>query len=74
MVKIHVDYAGSFLGKMFLLIVDSYSKWVAVHVTTSATAATTIDKLQIIFAALGLLEVIVSDNGPAFAVMNLECL
>ena len=52
--RIHVDYAGPFLGKMFLLIVDSHSKWVEVHVTTGATAATTIDKLQITFAALGL--------------------
>ena len=53
-------------GKMFLLIVDSHSKWVEVHVTTSATIATTIDKLQTSFAALGLPEVLVQDNGPAF--------
>jgi len=32
----------------------------------SATTATTTDKLQITFAALGLPEVLVSDNGPAF--------
>ena len=51
---------------MFLLIVDSHSKWVEVHVTTSATTATTIDKLQTSFAALGLPEVVISDNGPAF--------
>ena len=43
--RIHVDYVGPFLGKMFLLIVDSHSKWLEVHVTTSATTATTIDKL-----------------------------
>ena len=64
--RIHIDYLGPFLGKMCLLIVDSHSKWVEVHVTTSATTATTIDKLQTTFAALGLPEVIVSDNGPAF--------
>ena len=64
--RVHIDYLGPFLGKMFLLIVDSHSKWVEVHVTTSATTATTIDKLQTSFAALGLPEVVVSDNGPAF--------
>ena len=64
--RIHIDYLGPFLGKMFLLIVDSHSKWVEVHVTTDATTATAIDKLQTTFAALGLPEVIVSDNGPAF--------
>ena len=51
---------------MFLLIVDSHSKWLEVHVTADVTAATTIDKLQTTFAALGLPEVLVSDNGPAF--------
>ena len=24
---IHVDYAGSFRGKMFLVVVDAHSKW-----------------------------------------------
>ena len=26
-VRIHVDYAGPFLGKMFLVVIDSHSKW-----------------------------------------------
>ena len=64
--RIHIDYLDPFLGKMFLLIVDSHYKWVEVHVTTGTTTATTIDKLQTTFTALGLPEVIVSDNGPAF--------
>ena len=37
------------IGKVFLLIVDSHSKWLEVHVTINATA-TTIEKLQITFA------------------------
>ena len=61
--RIHIDYVRPFLGKMFLLIVDSYSKWLEVHVTTNATVATAINKLQTTFTAL---EVLVSDNGPAF--------
>ena len=65
--RVHIDYIGPFLGKMFLLIVDSHSKWLEVHVTTNATTATTIDKLQTTFAGLGLPEVLVSDNGPAFS-------
>ena len=64
--RVHIDYAGLFLGRMFLLIVDSHSKWLDVHVTSSSTAAVTIDKLQTTFATLGLPEVLVSDNGSAF--------
>ena len=51
---------------MFLVIVDSHSKWLEVHVTHLASSAVTIEKLQITFAALGLPEIIVSDNGISF--------
>ena len=37
--RINIDCLGPFLEKMFLLIVDSHSKWVEVHVTTGATIA-----------------------------------
>ena len=28
--RIHLDYAGSFLGKVFLIIVNTHSKWIDV--------------------------------------------
>ena len=28
--RIHIDYAGPFLGKMFLIIVDAHSKWTTI--------------------------------------------
>ena len=54
------------MGKMLLVIVDAHSKWIEVHVTTSSTAAVTIEKLRSTFATHGLPNVLVSDNGPAF--------
>ena len=33
---IHLDYAGPFMGKMFLIIVDAHSKWIDVHPTSSS--------------------------------------
>jgi len=52
---------------MFLVIVDSHSKWIDIHLTNNSTTATTIEKLQFTFASLGLPEIIVTDNGPSFA-------
>ena len=61
--RIHLDYAGPFMGKMFLIIVDAHSKWIDVHPTNSSTSEITIEKLRITFANLGLPHQIVTDNG-----------
>ncbi len=29
------DYAGPFMGKMFLIMSDAHSKWLEVHMTTT---------------------------------------
>ena len=63
--RIHVDYAGPIAGHMLLVIVDSHSKWMEVHVMTSSAKAT-IEHLQITFAQMGLPTTLVSDNGPCF--------
>ncbi|KAF2890216.1 hypothetical protein ILUMI_15957 [Ignelater luminosus] len=34
--RIHIDYAGPFLDKMFLVIIDAFSKWVEVYEVTRA--------------------------------------
>lgn len=61
-----MDYAGPFLGKMFLLMVDTHSKWLEVHMTTISTSSATITLMRNSFATLGLPQVIVSDNGTNF--------
>ena len=64
--RVHIDYAGPFEGKMFLLISDAYSKWLEVHPTNTSTSATTIELLRKSFSYLGLPDVIVSDNATIF--------
>ncbi|XP_029141278.1 uncharacterized protein K02A2.6-like, partial [Protobothrops mucrosquamatus] len=64
--RIHVDYAGPFQGQFFLVVVDSHSKWLEVVPVSSTTAAKTIQVLRNIFAAHGLPDVLVLDNGPQF--------
>ena len=61
--RIHADYAGPFQGKMLLILVDAHSKWMDVHITSPATSAVTIEKMRSSFATLGLLEIMVTDNG-----------
>lgn len=64
--RVHLDFAGPFLGKMFLIAVDSFSKWPEIHVMSSTTAECTVDALRVMFASHGIPERIVTDNGPQF--------
>ncbi len=64
--RIHMDFAGPLLGKMFFIVVDAYSKWLEVVIMSEATSLATVNKLRAIFATHGLPKVSVSDNGPAF--------
>lgn len=43
--RLHVDYAGPFLGKMFLVTADTRSKWLDVYPVKNATFQVTIEKL-----------------------------
>lgn len=51
---------------MFLVVVDSHSKWLEVVTITAANSINTIEKLRVMFATHGLPEIIVLDNGTAF--------
>ena len=51
---------------MFLIAVDTHSKWPEVHVMPNTTLPRTLDSLRQIFAAYGLPSQIVTDNGPHF--------
>ena len=62
-VRLHIDYLGPFMGKMFLVIVDSCSKWVEVFPVLNSISQTTINCLRTCFATHGLPEICVSDNG-----------
>ena len=61
-----MDFAGPFRGKMFLILVDAHSKWPEVVEMGTTSAAKTIEVLRQIFAAYGLPEQLVSDNGSQF--------
>ena len=64
--RIHVDFAGPFLGRMFLLVVDAHFKWTEVFEMNQTTSTKTIQVLRQLFSSYGLPEQVVSDNGPHF--------
>ena len=37
--RVHLDFAGPFLGHMFLIIIDAYSKWLEVRIMNSTTSS-----------------------------------
>ena len=63
---LHLDFAGPFLGHMFLVLVDAQSKWMEVKLINSISATKTIEQLKLIFVTHGLPWKIVTDNGPTF--------
>ena len=63
---IHLDFAGPFMGSMFMVVVDAHSKWLEVIPMTTTTTEKTITELRKLFAAYGLPEQIVTDNGTQF--------
>ena len=70
--RVHLDLAGLFIGRNFLVMIDSHSKWMEVHPLPSTTSLAIIQCLRGIFAQLGLPEQLVTDNGPNLASSEFE--
>ncbi|XP_062588413.1 uncharacterized protein K02A2.6-like [Saccostrea cucullata] len=70
--RVHIDFAGPFMQRMFLIIVDAYSKWMDVVMMNSTTSESTINALRYLFSSYGLPIEIVSDNGPQFVSEEFE--
>ena len=52
--RIHLDYAGPTEGKMILVVLDAYSKWIDTAVVKSANTHTTIEELRKLFSIQGI--------------------
>nr|XP_012137589.1 PREDICTED: uncharacterized protein K02A2.6-like [Megachile rotundata] len=64
--RVHIDFAGPFLGHYFFVLVDAYTKWPEIHVGNNINSQVTIEICRKIFAIYGLTQYLVSDNGRAF--------
>lgn len=72
--RIHLDFF-HLRGTTFLILVDSYSKFVEISIMQSTVVSALIKKLTIFFSLFGLPHKMVSDNGPPFnsAVLRKYC-
>nr|XP_012146541.1 PREDICTED: uncharacterized protein K02A2.6-like [Megachile rotundata] len=64
--RVHIDFAGPFLGKTFLILVDAYSKFPIVRIVNTMSSENTILVCREIFSEFGMPKVIVTDNGRTF--------
>ena len=64
--RLHIDHAGSFRGRVFLVVVDAHSKWIIVQIVKSTSSDSKIAVLRNLFAIHGLPKHIVSDNATGF--------
>lgn len=62
---IHIDYACPFLNHMFIVVIDTHSKWINTCIMHSIMSAKTIEQLRIIFTTHGLPHKVVTDKGPS---------
>ena len=70
--RLHLDFAGPFLNNMFLILVDSHSKWLEVFQMSSTTSTAVIQRLRTVFAQFGLPATIVTDNGSNFTSLEFK--
>ena len=64
--RIYIDFSGPYLGKMFLVLTDTYSKCMGIYSMSDIKTVTLIDVLRLSFATHGLPYIIISDNRPSF--------
>ncbi|CAH8288100.1 unnamed protein product [Schistosoma rodhaini] len=64
--RVHIDFAGPLDGTIYLILVDSFSKWPEILPIAPPSTTRTIQLLNQIFAQHGLPETIVTDNGSQF--------
>ena len=71
--RIHVAFAGTFLGSVFMVVVDAHSKWLEViPMKYVKHHRETLEVLHNLFTAYGLPKQLVSDNGPQFTSSEFE--
>ena len=70
--RVHIDFAGPFMGYMYLVVVDSHFKRVEIMPMKSTTTEKTLEVSRELSAHHGLPKQLISDNGPQFTTKEFE--
>ncbi|XP_060881536.1 uncharacterized protein K02A2.6-like [Metopolophium dirhodum] len=70
--RVHLDFLGPVNKRMFLVIIDAFSKWVYVKFMPNITTFSTIKILREYFAYWGIPAKLVTDNGPSLCSKEME--
>ncbi|KAK6761920.1 hypothetical protein RB195_022856 [Necator americanus] len=65
-------YTGPLNGRMYLVVVDAYSKWPEVFEMSSSSTTAMLRELRMLFARFGNPRMIVSDNGTQFTAKEFQ--
>ena len=65
--RIHFDFSGPYMGKIFLIIYDTYLKWIDATPMTNITSSAAINRLRCTFSIHGIPNFIICDNRPSLA-------
>ena len=60
------------MGRMLLVIIDAFPKWLEVHTVSSDTSRAIIEIIRASIATHGMPDIIVSDNGSCFTSQESE--
>jgi len=63
--RVHIDFYEKY-NCSFLIVCDSFSKWIDIHFMTETKAVNVIEQLMSNFSVFGLPKTLVSDNGQPF--------
>lgn len=68
---VHIDYF-TLRDKQFLILIDSYTKWIEVEIMHNIRSEATIEKLREWFGRFGIPGTLISDNGPSLVSSEIE--
>lgn len=64
--RLHADFARTYMGHTYFLLVDAHSKWPEIFIVKNMSATATIVLFKKIFSMHGLPKHMVTDSGPQF--------
>ena len=70
--RLHIDFAGPFLGRTFLIVVDAHSKWLEVTPVSSTSSQQVVRVLRNLFSTHGLPDVMCLTMALRLLVLSLK--